>query len=124
MVEFIGFCLFVALLVSFPYSRVWHRLNQLLDAKLFLTGLLLIAFRFICAAVLPETGDAPSPPPAYGENFADRFSLMTVAFAGVLSWIMVITGVAMVIYAFWQAKEHRQELRDKKQGNYGVKDES
>ncbi len=60
MTEFIGFWLFVALLVFFPYRRVWHRLNQLLDAKLFLTSLLLIAFRFIWAVVLAETGDAPS----------------------------------------------------------------
>lgn len=111
--QFILFGLFVVSLLLFPYRRVWHWLNQLLDAKLFMTGLLLIAFRFICIAVIPEIGDSPSPPPAESTSYTESLSLMTGAFARALSWIMVITGVIMILYALWQSKEHRQEMQKK-----------
>ena len=42
MADFIGFVLMLAALVFFPYRRAYHMLNQYVNARLLLAGIVLI----------------------------------------------------------------------------------
>lgn len=106
MTEVIFFFMIIAAVVFFPYRKLYHQLNRIVDARTVLTGAALITFPAIWLVVVPDVVDAASP--ASGNEFLDRFYTMGSSMAQVLCWIMAFTGTVMIGFAIWEARERRK----------------
>ena len=110
MADFIGFILMIAVLLFFPYRRVYNRLNLYVEAKLLLTGIALIVLRIIWAVMLPDSGETLVTSTVDKFSFTDSFSFMTGAFADALGWMLTIAGVIIILFTLWDAENHQREM--------------
>jgi len=108
MMEVIVFFMIIAAVVSFPYSKVYHRLNRIVDAQKVLTGAALIAFPVIWLFVYPVVVDAASP--ASGDDLFNRFTNLGASMAQALCWLMAFSGILMIGFAIWEARESLKKI--------------
>lgn len=113
MANIIGFFLVIAAFVLFPYRKIYHGLNRILDTRMLLGGIAFIAFRFIWHALVPEAVEASSQTPVGDLDFQGRFDVQLASFAEVLGWLFVVVGVVMVCFAIWTARDHQRNVPKK-----------
>lgn len=103
MADIIGFFLVLAALILFPYRKMYHRLNRILDAKTLLGGIAFISLRFIWGALIPEEATTSSVTPADDLDFVGRLNVQISSLAEVIGWIFVMVGIGMVCITIWKA---------------------
>ena len=105
MFGFILLFMLILGLILIPYRKIYTRLNELIDARVCLLGLVMIAFPFIWMLFAPEITDA-SP---VHENYIDGLNAAIPLMAVIISWAIAVVGLVMIGYAVWTASEHRRK---------------
>lgn len=99
MLLFIVFVSLTAVLIFFPYRRVFNHLNHAVDARGLLSGVAIAAFGLFCRYFLPALGDPASDSPVS-------------AFAIPLSWLFVFTGSLMAVMSLFSTRKNPEEKKE------------
>ncbi|MGK3116028.1 hypothetical protein [Candidatus Pantoea formicae] len=110
MFGFILLFMLILGLILIPYRKIYTRLNQLIDARLCLIGMVMIAFPFIWMLFAPEITDAPTVHEnlTAQENVIDSLNGALGSMAVMLSWTIAVAGLVMIGFAVWTASEYRK----------------
>lgn len=106
MLDIIVFIIFIALLVCFPYKKLYVWLDNHVEVWRLLGGIFLIFIGSIPALFISEDAEALS---AGSDDITARMNLITGSFADLLGWVGMIVGFIMLLIEVWQALEKKKE---------------
>ncbi|MEN4600743.1 hypothetical protein ABEG75_22595 [Pantoea agglomerans] len=115
MLNFIVFMVFIALLVCFPYKKVYIWLSDHVDVRLLLGAIILISMGAVYSLFSSEAGDTPPVPPAGHTDFQTRMNFSLGSVVDAFGWISLIVGVILLLVVLWQAIEHSKEKEKEKE---------